>query len=57
MCTLIVNYYETCQKFVKICVGLLSLTSSNVHSNQGDLFETHVRDFLDEKHPDITLIK
>ena len=57
MCTLIVNYYETCQKFVKICVGLWSLTSSNVHSNQGDVFETNVRDFLDEKHPDITLIR
>ena len=43
------------KKFVKICVGLLSLTSNKVHSNQGDLFDANVRDFLDEKHPDIKI--
>ena len=32
----------------------LSLTSNNVYSNHRDLFDANVRDFLDEKHPDIT---
>ena len=31
------------------------LTSNKVHSNQGDLFDANVRDFLDEKHPDIKI--
>ena len=54
ICTL-EKYYETYKKFVKICVGLLLLTSNKVHSNQGDLFDANVRDFLDEKHPDIKI--
>ena len=33
----------------------MSLTSNKVHSNQGDLFDANVRDFLDEKHPDIKI--
>ena len=56
MCTL-EKYYEAYQKLVKICVGQLPLTSNYVHSNQGDLFDTNVRDFLDEKHPDEVEIK
>ena len=54
ICTL-EKYYETYKKFVKICVGLLLLTSNNVHSNQGDLFDANVKDFLNKKHPDITI--
>ena len=33
----------------------MSLTSNKVHSNQGDIFDANVRDFLDEKHPDIKI--
>ena len=54
MCNL-EKYYEAYQKLVKICVGQLPLTSNYVHSNQGDLFDANVRDFLDEKHPDIKI--
>ena len=42
MCTL-GKYYETYQKFVKICVGLVPLTFNNVHSNEGDFFDENVR--------------
>ena len=47
------KYYETYKKFVKICVGFLSLTSK-VHT-QGDFFNATVTNFLNEKHPDITI--
>ena len=52
ICTL-ESYYETYKKFIKICVGFLLLTS-NVHT-QGDFFDKNVRNFLAEKHPDITI--
>ena len=52
ICTL-ESYYETYKKFIKICVGLLLLTS-NVHT-QGGFFDGNVRNFLDEKHLDTTI--
>ena len=33
----------------------MNLTSNNVHSNQGNLFDANVRDFLNEKDSDITI--
>ena len=41
------------KKFIKICLGLLSLTS-NLRT-QGDFFDANVRNFLNEKHQDITI--
>ena len=40
------KHYEAYQKFVKICVELLSLTSNNVYSNQRDLFDANARDLF-----------
>ena len=33
----------------------MNLTSNNVHSNQGNLFDANFRGFLNEKHSDITI--
>ena len=52
ICTL-EKYYETYQKFINICIGLLSLTS-NVHT-QGDFADANVRNILDEKYRDTTI--
>ena len=53
ICTL-EKYYEAYQKFVKICISLLSIFGSNMNQDK-DQFDLDLKDFLQENYPEIGL--
>ena len=50
ICTL-QNYYVVYQKFIKICISLLALLGGSHLTKDEDLFDTDLREFLQEKYP------
>ena len=45
------NYYLSYQKFINICIGVLSIFGTN--SNIDDSTNTDLKEFLEEKFPEI----
>ena len=53
ICTL-QSCYETYQKFIKVCISLLSIFGLNMNQDE-DQFDQTLKDLLQEKYPDTDL--
>ena len=45
------KYYETYQKFIKICINLLPIFGSNMNQDE-DQFDLDLKEFLQQKYPE-----
>ena len=54
ICTL-QNYYVVYQKFIKVCVSLLTLLGGSHVTKDEDQFDIDLKDFLQEKYPETDL--
>ena len=45
------SYYKSYEKFISICIGVLSIFETN--SNIDDDINSHLKEFLDAKFPEI----
>ena len=48
------KYYETYQKFIKICINLWSIFGSNMNQDE-DQFDLDLKEFLQQKYPETDL--
>ena len=48
------KYYETYQKFIKICINLWSIFGSNMNQDE-DQFDLDLKEFLQQKYPEADL--
>ena len=48
------KYYEAYQNFIKIFISLLSIFGPNMNQDE-DQFDLDLKDFLQEKYPEIDL--